>query len=310
MCNWVAWRMSAWATSIDQHIKGFKALGAEIDESSATSMKIEAKELKGAHIFLDMVSVGATINIMLAAVYATGQTVIENAAKEPEVVDVANFLTSMGANIKGAGTSTIKITGVEKLHGSEYQVIPDRIEAGTYMCIAAACGENIILNNIVPKHVETLTAKFSELGVNVDVQDERLRINNNAPYQFVDIKTLVYPGFATDLQQPITPLLFMANGPSFVTDTIYPERFKHVEELKRMGANIEVDEGTATIKPSTLHGAEVYASDLRAGACLIIAGLIAEGVTTIYNVKHIYRGYTDIVEHLKALGADIWTETV
>ncbi|SGX74007.1 UDP-N-acetylglucosamine 1-carboxyvinyltransferase [Staphylococcus argenteus] len=295
---------------IDQHIKGFKALGAEIDESSATSMKIEAKELKGAHIFLDMVSVGATINIMLAAVYATGQTVIENAAKEPEVVDVANFLTSMGANIKGAGTSTIKITGVEKLHGSEYQVIPDRIEAGTYMCIAAACGENIILNNIVPKHVETLTAKFSELGVNVDVQDERLRINNNAPYQFVDIKTLVYPGFATDLQQPITPLLFMANGPSFVTDTIYPERFKHVEELKRMGANIEVDEGTATIKPSTLHGAEVYASDLRAGACLIIAGLIAEGVTTIYNVKHIYRGYTDIVEHLKALGADIWTETV
>ncbi|UMT80174.1 UDP-N-acetylglucosamine 1-carboxyvinyltransferase [Staphylococcus roterodami] len=295
---------------IDQHIKGFKALGAEIDESSATSMKIEAKELKGAHIFLDMVSVGATINIMLAAVYATGQTVIENAAKEPEVVDVANFLTSMGANIKGAGTSTIKITGVEKLHGSEYQVIPDRIEAGTYMCIAAACGENIILNNIVPKHVETLTAKFSELGVNVDVQDERLRINNNAPYQFVDIKTLVYPGFATDLQQPITPLLFMANGPSFVTDTIYPERFKHVEELKRMGANIEVDEGTATIKPSTIHGAEVYASDLRAGACLIIAGLIADGVTTIYNVKHIYRGYTDIVEHLKALGADIWKETV
>ncbi|HCX0315672.1 TPA: UDP-N-acetylglucosamine 1-carboxyvinyltransferase, partial [Staphylococcus aureus] len=256
------------------------------------------------------VSVGATINIMLAAVYATGQTVIENAAKEPEVVDVANFLTSMGANIKGVGTSTIKINGVKELHGSEYQVIPDRIEAGTYMCIAAACGENVILNNIVPKHVETLTAKFSELGVNVDVRDERIRINNNAPYQFVDIKTLVYPGFATDLQQPITPLLFMANGPSFVTDTIYPERFKHVEELKRMGANIEVDEGTATIKPSTLHGAEVYASDLRAGACLIIAGLIAEGVTTIYNVKHIYRGYTDIVEHLKALGADIWTETV
>ena len=284
---------------IDQHIKGFKALGAEIDESSTTSMKIEAKELKGAHIFLDMVSVGATINIMLAAVYATGQTVIENAAKEPEVVDVANFLTSMGANIKEQVHQQLKSMVSKELHGSEYQVIPDRIEAGTYMCIAAACGENVILNNIVPKHVETLTAKFSELGVNVDVRDERIRINNNAPYQFVDIKTLVYPGFATDLQQPITPLLFMANGPSFVTDTIYPERFKHVEELKRMGANIEVDEGTATIKPSTLHGAEVYASDLRAGACLIIAGLIAEGVTTIYNVKHIYRGYTDIVEHLK-----------
>ncbi|MBO1199166.1 UDP-N-acetylglucosamine 1-carboxyvinyltransferase [Staphylococcus simiae] len=295
---------------IDQHIKGFKALGAEIDESSETSMKIEAKELKGAHIFLDMVSVGATINIMLAAVHATGQTVIENAAKEPEVVDVANFLTSMGANIKGAGTSTIKITGVEKLHGSEYQVIPDRIEAGTYMCIAAASGEEMVLNNIVPKHVETLIAKLVELGVKIDVEDERVIIKKSTPYHYVDVKTLVYPGFATDLQQPITPLLFMADGPSFVTDTIYPERFKHVDELQRMGANIEVDEGTATIKPSSLKGAEVYASDLRAGACLIIAGLIAEGITTIYNVNHIYRGYTDIVEHLKSLGADIWTETV
>ena len=294
---------------IDQHIKGFKALGAEIDESSTTSMKIEAKELKGAHIFLDMVSVGATINIMLAAVYATGQTVIENAAKEPEVVDVANFLTSMGANIKERVHQQLK-----SMVSKNYMVLSIKLYLielkQAHICIAAACGENVILNNIVPKHVETLTAKFSELGVNVDVRDERIRINNNAPYQYVDIKTLVYPGFATDLQQPITPLLFMANGPSFVTDTIYPERFKHVEELKRMGANIEVDEGTATIKPSTLHGAEVYASDLRAGACLIIAGLIAEGVTTIYNVKHIYRGYTDIVEHLKALGADIWTETV
>ncbi|HDC5191586.1 TPA: UDP-N-acetylglucosamine 1-carboxyvinyltransferase [Staphylococcus aureus] len=307
-------------------IRGGRTLNGEVNISGAKNSAvaiIPATLLAQGHVKLEglpqisdvktLVSLLEDLNIK-ASLNGTelevDTTEIQNAAKEPEVVDVANFLTSMGANIKGAGTSTIKINGVKELHGSEYQVIPDRIEAGTYMCIAAACGENVILNNIVPKHVETLTAKFSELGVNVDVRDERIRINNNAPYRFVDIKTLVYPGFATDLQQPITPLLFMANGPSFVTDTIYPERFKHVEELKRMGANIEVDEGTATIKPSTLHGAEVYASDLRAGACLIIAGLIAEGVTTIYNVKHIYRGYTDIVEHLKALGADIWTETV
>ncbi|AUJ52270.1 UDP-N-acetylglucosamine 1-carboxyvinyltransferase [Staphylococcus hominis subsp. hominis] len=299
---------------IDQHIKGFKALGAEIDESSDTSMKIEAKELHGANIFLDMVSVGATINIMLAAVHAKGQTTIENAAKEPEVVDVANFLNSLGANIKGAGTSTLKISGVQELHGAEYQVIPDRIEAGTYMCIAAACGEEVTIKNIVPKHLEALTVKLNELGVDIDIDDDKEQtvIKGKSSYKNVDIKTLVYPGFATDLQQPITPLLFMTDGPSFVTETIYPARFRHVEELKNMGASIEADTstGTATIKPSKLQGAEVYASDLRAGACLIIAGLLAEGVTTIYNVKHIYRGYTDIVKHLKELGADIWTEQV
>ncbi|WP_210134763.1 UDP-N-acetylglucosamine 1-carboxyvinyltransferase [Staphylococcus sp. GDX8P80P] len=299
---------------IDQHIKGFKALGAEIDESNDTSMKIEAKELHGANIFLDMVSVGATINIMLAAVHAKGQTVIENAAKEPEVVDVANFLNSLGANIKGAGTSTLKINGVKDLHGSEYQIIPDRIEAGTYMCIAAAVGEEITINNIVPKHVEALTVKLKELGVDIEIDGdaEKAIIKRKPMYKNVDIKTLVYPGFATDLQQPITPLLFMADGPSFVTETIYPARFRHVDELKQMGANIDADmqTGTATIKPSTLNGADVYASDLRAGACLIIAGLLAEGITTIYNVRHIYRGYTDIVTHLKMLGADIWTEEV
>ena len=295
---------------IDQHIKGFKALGAHVDESSETSMKIEADRLIGANIFLDIVSVGATINIMLAAVRAEGQTVIENAAKEPEVVDVANFLTSLGANIKGAGTSTIKIKGVEHLHGSHHQVIPDRIEAGTYMCIAAACGEDIVINNIIPTHVEPLTVKLKELGVNINVGDDSVTIKRSTPYSSVDIKTLVYPGFATDLQQPITPLLFMADGVSFVTETIYPARFKHVEELKNMGANITSDNGTATIKPSKLTGAEVYASDLRAGACLIVAGLLAEGVTTIYNVKHIYRGYTNIVKTLKSLGADIWTEKI
>lgn len=295
---------------IDQHIKGFKALGAKIDESSSTSMKIEADKLTGANIFLDIVSVGATINIMLAAVRAEGQTVIENAAKEPEVVDVANFLTSLGADIKGAGTSTIKINGVEHLHGSHHQVIPDRIEAGTYMCIAAACGEDITINNIIPTHVEPLTVKLKELGVDIQVGDDSAVIKRSTPYASVDIKTLVYPGFATDLQQPITPLLFMADGVSFVTETIYPARFRHVDELKNMGADISADNGTATIKPSKLTGAEVYASDLRAGACLIVAGLLAEGVTTIYNVKHIYRGYTNIVSTLKSLGADIWTEEV
>ncbi|MCU5746589.1 UDP-N-acetylglucosamine 1-carboxyvinyltransferase [Staphylococcus sp. SQ8-PEA] len=295
---------------IDQHIKGFKALGAVVDESSSTSMKIEADKLVGANIFLDMVSVGATINIMLAAVRAEGQTVIENAAKEPEVVDVAAFLSSLGAKIKGAGTSTIKITGVERLTGSNHQVIPDRIEAGTYMCIAAACGKDVTINNIIPTHIEPLTVKLKELGVDVNMGEDSVRINRSEPYESVNIKTLVYPGFATDLQQPITPLLFLSNGISTVTETIYPERFRHVDELKNMGGDISADKGTATIKPSQLKGTSVYASDLRAGACLIVAALLAEGVTTIYNVKHIYRGYTDIVNTLKQLGADIWTEEV
>lgn len=295
---------------IDQHIKGFKALGAEIDESSDTSMQLVADKLVGANIFLDVVSVGATINIMLAAVRAEGQTVIENAAKEPEVVDVAAFLTALGANIKGAGTSTIKIMGVPHLHGSNHQVIPDRIEAGTYMCIAAACGEEVKINNIIPTHLEPLSVKMKELGVDLTIEDDSVLIKRQPTYKSVDIKTLVYPGFATDLQQPITPLLFLTDGVSFVTETIYPARFKHVEELQKMNATIYVDNGTATIKPSTLKGAEVYASDLRAGACLIVAGLLAEGVTTIYNVKHIYRGYTNIVQTLSALGADIWTEEI
>ncbi|QLK86526.1 UDP-N-acetylglucosamine 1-carboxyvinyltransferase [Staphylococcus sp. 17KM0847] len=295
---------------IDQHIKGFKALGAKIDESNETSMKLEAERLIGTNIYLDIVSVGATINIMLAATRAEGQTLIENAAKEPEVVDVANFLNSMGAKITGAGTSTIKITGVAHLSGSRHAIIPDRIEAGTYMCIAAASGEELYIDNIIPEHVEPLTVKLKELGVTVKTGDDYMIVKSSAPYQNVDIKTLVYPGFATDLQQPITPLLFLAQGPSFVTETIYPERFKHVPELQNMNAAITADQGTATIKPSQLTGADVYASDLRAGACLIIAGLIADGVTTIYNVRHIYRGYSNIVNTLKSLGADIWTEYV
>ncbi len=295
---------------IDQHLKGFKALGAKVDETDGHTMKLEADKLIGANIYLDIVSVGATINIMLAASLAEGQTMIENAAKEPEVVDVANFLNSMGAKVSGAGTSSIKITGVERLHGSRHAIIPDRIEAGTYMCIAAASGERVVINNIIPKHVEPLTVKLKELGVGIEVGDDYMIVKSRNQYNSVDIKTLVYPGFATDLQQPITPLLFLADGPSFVTDTIYPERFKHVKELQNMNASIDSDRGTATIKPSTLKGADVYASDLRAGACLIVAGLIADGVTTIFNVRHIYRGYTNIVQTLKQLGAEIWTETM
>ena len=269
--------------------------------------------MHGANIFLDMVSVGATINIMLAAVHAKGQTTIENAAKEPEVVDVANFLNSLGANIKGAGTSTLKISGVEELHGAEYQVIPDRIEAGTYMCIAAACGDEVTIKNIVPKHLEALTVKLNELGVDIDIDDdkEQIVIKGKSSYKNVDIKTLVYPGFATDLQQPITPLLFMTDGPSFVTETIYPARFRHVEELKIWELVLKQIR-LLVLQQLNLLNFKVpkYMRVMRAGACLIIAGLLAEGVTTIYNVKHIYRGYTDIVKHLKDLGADIWTEQV
>ncbi|MDU4441549.1 MAG: UDP-N-acetylglucosamine 1-carboxyvinyltransferase, partial [Streptococcus mitis] len=269
---------------IDLHLKAFEAMGATVSYEG-DNMKLSAKDtgLHGASIYMDTVSVGATINTMIAAVKAKGRTIIENAAREPEIIDVATLLNNMGAHIRGAGTNIIIIDGVERLHGTRHQVIPDRIEAGSYMCMAAAAGEEVVINNIVPRHVEALTAKLKELGVDIELSDEKAIIRKSEPYHSIDIKTLVYPGFATDLQQPITPLLFMANGPSFVTDTIYPERFKHVEELQQMGANINKDNGTATIKPSTLNGAEVYASDLRAGACLIVAGLIAEGVTTIYN---------------------------
>ena len=297
---------------IDQHIKGFEALGATVTETNDI-IHIDATEngLIGARIALDTVSVGATINIILAAVRAKGQTILENAAREPEIIDIATFLNNMGANIRGAGTDTIRIAGVPSLKArNTHTVIPDRIEAGTYMSMAAAFGDGVTIKNVIPEHLESYTSKLIEMGVNLDIGEDAIHVYPSDQLQPVSIKTMPYPGFATDLQQPITPLLFMTEGPSFVTDTIYPARFKHVEELQRMGANIKSDEGTAVIKPSTLNGAEVYASDLRAGACLITAGLIAEGVTTIFNVKHIYRGYTNIVEHLKALGADIWTETV
>lgn len=294
---------------IDQHIKGFEALGAKVTNEHG-AMYLEAEELTGAKIFFDVVSVGATINLMIAASGAKGQTVLENVAKEPEIVDVASLLNSMGADIRGAGTDTVKINGVEKLHGTTHSIIPDRIETGTYMIVGAAAGEDYMVRNIIPTHMESLISKLQELGVKIETGDDFVKINKPAKYSPVSVKTQVYPGFATDLQQPLTPLLFMADGVSKVTETIYPARFRHVDELTRMDAKIEQKSNSALIFPSNLKGAEVYASDLRAGACLLTSGLIAEGVTTIHNVNHIDRGYTDIVKKLQTLGADIWREEI
>src|SRR5690625_932352 len=294
---------------IDQHIKGFEALGAKVTNEYG-AMYLEAEKLTGAKIFFDVVSVGATINLMVAASQAEGKTILENVAKEPEIVDVASLLNKMGANIKGAGTDTIKIHGVDKLRGTRHNIIPDRIEAGTYMIAGAIKGRNYRVNNIIPTHMESLTSKLQEIGVEIEEGDDYVVLSHPETYKPVSLKTQVYPGFATDLQQPITPLLFLTDGVSKITETIYPARFRHVDELKRLGANIEKKSGTALIYPSELNGADVYASDLRAGACLLLSGLIANGVTTIHNVEHIDRGYSDIVKKLEELGADIWRETI
>lgn len=293
---------------IDQHIKGFEALGAKVTNEQG-AIYLRAEELRGAKIYLDVVSVGATINIMLAAVRAKGQTIIENAAKEPEIIDVATLLTSMGAKIKGAGTNVIRIDGVDSLSGCRHSIIPDRIEAGTYMIIAAAVGQKVVIDNIIPYHVESLIAKLREMGVTIEVEDDRLLIHNSTRKKGVDIKTLVYPGFPTDLQQPFTSLLTQAQGTSIVTDTIYNARFKHIDELRRMGANVKVEGRSAIINGSTtLQGARVRASDLRAGAALVVAGLLADGVTEVSGLEHIDRGYANLVEKLVGLGADIWRE--
>lgn len=294
---------------IDQHIKGFESLGAKVTNEHG-AMYLVADRLKGAKIFFDVVSVGATINLMIAASCAEGKTILENVAKEPEVVDVASLLNNMGADIRGAGTDTIKINGVEKLHGTRHNIIPDRIEAGTYMITGAAVGDNFTVRNIIPTHMESLTAKLEELGVEIEIGDDFATITKPDAYKPISVKTQVYPGFATDLQQPLTPLLFMADGVSKITETIYPARFRHVDELVRMDAKIEQNSGSALIFPSELKGTHVYASDLRAGASLLISGLTAEGVTTIHNVNHIDRGYTDIVKKLDHLGAEIWREEV
>jgi UDP-N-acetylglucosamine 1-carboxyvinyltransferase len=290
---------------IDQHIKGFEALGAKVELDHGI-ITVEADELVGAEIYLDVVSVGATINIMMAASMAKGTTVIENAAKEPHVVDTANFLNAMGADVRGAGTDLIRINGVSRMKGCTYSVIPDQIEAGTFMIMAGATGGDVIINNIIPKHMEPVTAKLKEMGMEIEEYDDALRVRANSKLKKVNIKTLVYPGFPTDLQQPVSALLTQAEGTSIVTETIYEGRFKHVDELKRMGANIKVEGRVAIIEGiERLSGAKVTATDLRAGAALITAGLMAEGITEIDNIHYVDRGYDRIEEKLLGLGAKI-----
>jgi UDP-N-acetylglucosamine 1-carboxyvinyltransferase len=293
---------------IDQHIKGFEALGAEVTNEQG-AIYLRADELKGARIYLDVVSVGATINIMLAAVRAKGRTIIENAAKEPEIIDVATLLSNMGARIKGAGTDVIRIDGVDELHGCRHTIIPDRIEAGTFMILAAAAGKGVLIDNVIPLHMESVIAKLREMGVPVETNDDQIFIGRADKLKAVDIKTLVYPGFPTDLQQPFTALLTRAEGSAVVTDTIYSARFKHIDELRRMNATIKVEGRSAIVNgPVQLQGAKVKASDLRAGAALVIAGLMAEGITEVTGLEHIDRGYSDLVEKLEGLGATIWRE--
>lgn len=290
---------------IDQHIKGFEALGA--------SVKIEhglicasTKELTGGHIYFDGASVGATINTMLAACLAEGQTILENAAKEPNVVDVANFLNSMGANVKGAGTDIIRIKGVQKLHGSEYTIIPDQIEAGTFMFAAAASKGDILIKNVIPKHLEAFTAKLLEIGAQVEEFDDAIRVKANGRLGNSHLKTLVYPGFLTDMQPQMTTLLAISKGTSIVTESIFENRFKYVDELTRMGASIKVESNTAIIDGvDKLTGAVVSAPDLRGGAALVIAGLMAEGYTIVENVEYIERGYENFEYKMQQLGAAI-----
>ncbi|HCS30271.1 MAG TPA: UDP-N-acetylglucosamine 1-carboxyvinyltransferase [Enterococcus sp.] len=292
---------------INLHVKGFEALGAEVsNEHGAMYLRSANEGIQGTNIFLDMVSIGATVNIMLAAVKAKGKTTIENAAREPEIIDVANLLNKMGADIKGAGTDVIRINGVEKLHGTTHSIIPDRIEAGTYIAMAAAVGKGITVKNVLHEHLESFLAKLTEMGVNMDIGEDSIFVHETKDLRPVNVKTYPYPGFATDLQQPITPLLLKAGGHSEVIDTIYEKRVNHIPELARMGAKASIEGNMMLLNgPATLQGAEVAASDLRAGACLVIAGLMAEGETTVSKVEYILRGYDHIVEKLTALGADI-----
>lgn len=293
---------------IDQHMKGFEALGAEV-RNEYGSLHIRAKQLRGAKIYLDVVSVGATINIMLAASRAKGITLIENAAKEPEIIDVATLLNSMGAKIKGAGTETIRIEGVDSLHGCRHSIIPDRIQAGSYMIAAAATRGDVVIDNVIPKHLEALTAKLQEMGVHIYEMDESIRVVGQPEYESVDVKALVYPGFATDLQSPMTSLLTQAKGVSILTDYVYNNRFKHVPELIRMGAKIKVEGRSAIIEGGILSAAKVRATDLRAGAALFTAALtVPSGVTEISGTEYIHRGYENLVANLRNLGAEVWEE--
>ena len=293
---------------IDLHLKAFEAMGASISYE-AESMRIATdagQRIKGAHIYMDTVSVGATINTMLAAAKAEGRTVIENAAREPEIIDVATLLNNMGARVRGAGTEVITIDGVESLHGTRHQVIPDRIEAGSYIAMAAAIGKGIKVKNVLYEHLESFIAKLEAMGVRMTVEEDAIFVEEQGDLKPVDIKTSPYPGFATDLQQPMTPLLLKASGRGKIIDTIYEKRVNHVPELARMGADIQVLGGQIVYNgPTQLSGAPVKASDLRAGAALVTAGLMAEGQTEITNIEFILRGYSNIIEKLYDLGADI-----
>lgn len=290
---------------IDQHLKGFEQLGATVTIHNG-KIDAYAEALIGSHIYLDCPSVGATINIMMAACMAEGKTIIENPAKEPHIVDVANFLNSMGANIKGAGTDTIRIRGVERLHGSEYSIIPDQIEAGTYMIAAAATGGDVYIRNVIPKHLEAITAKLIEIGAKVEEYDDCVRVHSNGRMGYANVKTMPYPGFPTDMQPQMAVLLGIAEGTSTVTESIFENRFKYVDELTRMGANIKVESNIAIINGVNQYtGAHVNAPDLRAGAALVIAGLVADGITVIDDIYYIERGYEEFERKLRGIGAQI-----
>ena len=291
---------------IDQHIKGFEALGADVTVEHG-AVRVKAEKLIGTNIFFDVVSVGATINVMIAATLAEGLTTLENVAKEPHVVDVANFLNSMGADIKGAGTDVIRIKGVKELRGCTYSVIPDQIEAGTFMIAAAATRGDVTINNVIPKHLESITAKLTEMGATVEEGDDSVRVFVDGELKGVNVKTTPYPGFPTDIQQPMSALLSTVPGRSLITESIWENRHKHIDELKKMGSNIKVEGRVAIIDGvDNLTGAVVKATDLRAGAAMVIAGLMAEGRTEITNIEHIDRGYPHIENKFQSLGADIF----
>ena len=298
---------------IDQHIKGFLAMGAEVDVRNGLiyARVPDGGRLAGGQIYLDMVSVGATMNIMLAGVLASGMTIIENAAKEPHIVDLANFLNSMGANIMGAGTDVIKIRGVEKLQGGTYSIIPDQIEAGTYMAAVSAAGGELLIKNVIPKHLDCITAKLVEMGVEVEEQDDAVLVRRHGPLNRVNVKTMPYPGFPTDMQPQIAAVLCLARGTSVLTEGVWDNRYRYVDEFRRMGARMQVDGKVAVIEGvEALTGAPVHACDLRAGAAMVIAGLAAQGVTEIDGIHHIERGYETLVEKLASVGADIRTVVV
>lgn len=295
---------------IDQHLKAFKALGASVSENNGTVHLDAPNGLHGTRIFLDMVSVGATINTILASVRAEGTTVIENAAKEPEIIDLATFLNNMGAQIRGAGTDTIRITGVDTLQSmNTHTIIADRIESGTYLAMAAAVGDGVMVHNVIPEHLESFTSKMIEMGVDLQIDSYKIYVPRVKHLKAIHVKTMPFPGFATDLQQPLTPLMSLAEGDSTVVDTIYPKRVKHIPELQKMGMKIEAHDGMIVIKHTDhLHGAEVTAGEIRAGASLTIAGLMAEGTTVINNAGNILRGYDRIVWKLNRLGAKVSIE--